>query len=196
MLATPYPTPFSREGWLFEPKWDGYRAICFLHSGRVKFISRNNRDLTQRFPELQVIAKSIKSDAAIIDGEIVALDEDGMPAFNDLRKTNRKTIVVYFAFDLLFENGEDLREHELIKRKATLKNILPRTGRIRYTDHVLTDGWDLFRALKAQQLEGMLAKKIDSIYVAGRSRNWLKIKTEFGREEQQRRSEAWDNRKR
>ena len=163
---------------MFEPKWDGYRAICFLHGGRVKFISRNNRDLTQRFPELQGIGKSIKSDAAIIDGEIVALDENGMPAFNDLRKTTRKSIVAYFAFDLLFENGEDLRNHELIQRKAALKKILPRTGRIRYTDHVLTDGLDLFPAVKAQRMEGMLAKKIDSIYMAGRSNSWLKIKTE------------------
>ena len=77
--------PFSRPGWLFEPKWDGYRAICFLHDGVLRFTSRNQRDLSRRFPELQIIAKSIKASSAIIDGEIVAIDEDGAQCFEQLQ---------------------------------------------------------------------------------------------------------------
>ncbi|HEY9501392.1 MAG TPA: hypothetical protein VIR01_07190 [Pyrinomonadaceae bacterium] len=81
MLATRVGAPFSRPVWLFEPKWDGYRALCFLQNGVVRFISRNQRDITKRFPELQVIAKSIKASSAILDGEIVAVDANGSTVF-------------------------------------------------------------------------------------------------------------------
>jgi bifunctional non-homologous end joining protein LigD len=154
MLATKVGAPFSRQGWLFEPKWDGYRAICFLSDGQVRFVSRNQRDLSERFPELQVIAKSIKASTAIIDGEIVALDENGVQCFEQLQNHRRDCSILYFAFDLLFLDGENLTDVPLIERKARLKRILPKslTGRLRFTDHVVDRGLDLFAALEAQQL--------------------------------------------
>src|SRR5688572_15483154 len=100
MLPTAVKLPFSDPQWLFEPKWDGYRALCFLKDGQVRFISRNRRNLTQRFPELQEISASIKAQTAIIDGEIVALDRSGKPSFDALRYRQRQGAIVFYAFDL------------------------------------------------------------------------------------------------
>jgi bifunctional non-homologous end joining protein LigD len=161
---------------LFEPKWDGYRAICYFGES-VKFISRRQNDLTKRFPELQAI--QIKAESAIIDEEITAIDEKGFPCFDELRRTRRKCAIVFYAFGLLALNGEDLRAIPLRKRKAALKRILPKikTNRIRFTDHVIGEGLTLFAHLKHRNLEGMVAKRIDSKYVGGRTQDWLKIKT-------------------
>jgi bifunctional non-homologous end joining protein LigD len=193
MLATKVGAPFSRVGWVFEPKWDGYRAICFFRDGQVRFTSRNQRDLTKRFPELQSIAKSIKASTAVIDGEIVALDEEGAQCFDQLQNNKRDYAIIYFAFDLTFLDGESLNEVPLLQRKAQLKRILPKSlaGRIRFTDHVVERGLDLFAALEAQKLEGMVAKRSDSLYVPGRSRDWLKVKTRAGQEQMKMRIETW-----
>ena len=112
----------------------------------MRFVSRNQRYLTRRFPELQSIAKSIKAASAILDGEIVAIDEDGAQCFEQLQNHKRDCYILYFAFDLLFLDGESLTEVPLIERKAQLKRILPKsmTGRLRFTDHVLDRGLDLF----------------------------------------------------
>jgi bifunctional non-homologous end joining protein LigD len=193
MLATKVGAPFSRAGWLFEPKWDGYRAICFLRDGQVRFTSRNQRDLTKRFSELQSIAKSIKASTAVIDGEIVALDENGAQCFEQLQNHKRDCAILYFAFDLIFLDGANLTDLSLIERKAYLKRILPKslTGRLRFTDHVIERGKDLFAALEAQQLEGMVAKRADSLYVPGRSKDWLKVKTRAGMDQMRKRIETW-----
>lgn len=193
MLATKVEAPFSRAGWLFEPKWDGYRAICFLRDGQLRFTSRNQRDLTKRFPELQIIAKSIKASTAVIDGEIVALDENGVQCFEQLQNHTADCAILYFAFDLVFVDGENLTDVPLIERKARLKQILPKrlTGRLRFTDHVIERGLDLFAALEAQQLEGMVAKRADSLYVPGRSKDWLKVKTRSGMDQMRKRIETW-----
>jgi bifunctional non-homologous end joining protein LigD len=145
---------------------------------------------------LQSIAKSIKASTAIIDGEIVALDENGVQCFDQLQNHTRDCSIIYFAFDLVFLNGESLTDLSLIERKAQLKRILPKslTGRLRFTDHVLEKGMDLFAALEAQQLEGMVAKRADSWYVFGRSKDWLKVKTRAGREQMNKRIESWGHR--
>jgi bifunctional non-homologous end joining protein LigD len=186
--------PFSNPEWLFEAKWDGYRAICFLQNGAVRFVSRNRRNLNARFPSLQEIAKSIRAVSAVLDGEIVALDQSGMPCFEGLRTRTSECAIVYYAFDLLYFDGHDLTKAPLISRKVALKKILPRrnTGRVRYTDHIVGEGERLFQELDKKQLEGMVAKRADSLYVGGRSRAWLKIKTDAGREEMRKRSEAWN----
>jgi bifunctional non-homologous end joining protein LigD len=196
MLATKVASPFSRAGWLFEPKWDGYRAICFFRDSQVRFVSRNQRDLSRRFPELQTIAKSIKASSAIVDGEIVAIDENGAQCFEQLQNHKRDCFIIYFAFDLLFLNDESLTDVPLIERKARLKQILPKSmvGRLRFTDHVLDRGLDLFAALEAQQLEGMIAKRADSLYIPGRSKEWLKVKTRAGIAQMQKRIESWGHR--
>lgn len=113
--------PFSDPKWLFEPKWDGYRALCYFGEN-VKYISRRKKDLKKRFPELQAV--QVKAESAIIDGEITAIDDHGLPCFNELKRTRRSCAVVFYAFDLLALNGEDLRTLPLLKRKANLKRIL------------------------------------------------------------------------
>lgn len=161
MLPTPVKLPFSDPAWLFEPKWDGYRALCFLKDGKVRFISRNQRNLTQRFPELQEIANLIKAKTAIIDGEIVALDRNAKPSFDALRYRRHRGAVAYYAFDLLFYDGEDVSQYSLVARKPALKRILrkARTGRIRYTEHIDGQGEHLFSELEAIQLEWRILVK-------------------------------------
>ena len=146
--------------------------------------------------ELQIIAKSIKASSAIIDGEIVAIDEDGAQCFEQLQNHRRDCFIIYFAFDFVFLDGESLTGVPLIQRKAHLKRIVPKsmTGRLRFTDHVIEKGLDLFAALEAKQLEGMVAKRADSLYVSGRSKDWLKVKTRVGIEQMQRRIESWGHR--
>ena len=195
MAPTLSRQPFSNPDWLFEPKWDGFRAICFLQDGGVRFVSRNRKSLTERFSDLQRIAKAIRANTAVLDGEIVGLDTDGVPCFDGLRSRNRvgDCVIVFYACDLLHLDGRDLTQTPLISRKAVLKKILPKreTGQVRYTEHVVGEGESLFDELERRQLEGMLAKRCDSIYAGGRTRAWLKIKTTAGREEMGKRSEAW-----
>lgn len=195
MLPTLVKYPFSNPDWLFEPKWDGFRAICFLESGSVRFVSRNKKSLTARFSALQAIAKSIRATTAVLDGELVAVDETGTPRFNLLRAKESVAghVVIYYAFDLLYLDGKDLTTEPAIERKALLKRILPRrqVARLRYTDHVVGDGKAMFAELSRLKLEGMVAKRCDSEYVGGRTRAWLKVKTAAGKEEMLKRSETW-----
>lgn len=187
--------PFSGEAWLFEPKWDGYRAVCYLEDGAVRFVSRNKRSLTEKFPELQSIVKEIRASVAVLDGEIVAIDAEGMPSFDRLRsrKRGRGFAIVFYAFDLIYVDGCNLMDKPLVDRKRALRKLLlkRRIGRIRYTDHVLGEGETFFGELEKRGLEGMVAKRIDSCYRGGRTQAWLKIKTEAGREEMRRRSRSW-----
>jgi bifunctional non-homologous end joining protein LigD len=109
------------------------------------------------------------------------------------RRTVGECAIVYYAFDLLYLDSRDFTRHPLIGRKAALKKILPKrdTGRVRYTEHVVGEGERLFAELEKRELEGMVAKRLDSLYVGSRTRSWLKIKTSTGREEMPKRSEAW-----
>jgi bifunctional non-homologous end joining protein LigD len=193
MLPTPVKLPFSDPEWLFEPKWDGYRALCFFKDGKVRFLSRNKRNLTKRFPELQEISKLIKAQTAIIDGEIVALDRNGRPSFEALRYRQKRGAIAFYAFDLLYFDGEDVSQYPLVARKAALRRILRKglTGRIRYTEHIEEQGERLFRELEAMQIEGMVCKRKNSVYAFTRSRLWLKVKTSTGRAEMQKRIENW-----
>src|ERR1700704_4802394 len=118
MLATLVDDPFSNPEWIFETKWDGFRSICFVKNGKSQFVSRNQIDMTPQYPELAGVAKQIKAKAAILDGEIVALDKDGMPRFQLLqprvgRKSGIEALrgqgqIVYFVFDFLYVDGYDL----------------------------------------------------------------------------------------
>jgi bifunctional non-homologous end joining protein LigD len=141
----------------------GWLANALLCARRqVHLFSRRKNSLNERFPELREIAKVIKAKAALIDGEVVALGEDGLSQFDALRfRRGRKCSIVFYAFDLLHLDGFDLTACPLIKRKALLKRILPKdnTGRIRFTDHVSGIGERLFEKLEALNLEGMVMKR-------------------------------------
>lgn len=190
MLPTARKFPFSDPDWIFEPKWDGYRALGLIEHDSVRFMSRNKKELTRRFPELSTIDKSIKAERAILDGEIVGLDEQDAPCFENLQNRNQ-CFIVYFVFDCLMLNGNDLRNEPLIFRKGLLKRILKKSPRIRYTDHVVREGKELFIAVEKLGLEGIVGKKADSRYVGGRTKEWLKIKTRAGTEVMKKRVETW-----
>jgi bifunctional non-homologous end joining protein LigD len=186
MLATLVDEPFTDPGWLFEVKWDGYRALAFVRDRRVRLVSRNQNDLTAQYPELHDLPSLVRADSAILDGEIVALDEHGRPSFSQMqqragmaggrRHTPKAGIPVqYFAFDLLYLNGYDLMGVDLEARKNLLAEILVRGERVRYSEH-FDDGRQLFDAAKSQKLEGIVAKRRGSLYETRRSREWLKVK--------------------
>ena len=187
MLATSVEEPFDDPEWLFEIKWDGYRAIAFIAKGKVRLVSRNQNDLTAQYPELYNLAASIKAETAILDGEIAALDEDGRSSFSlmqqrtGIRERGRRTAsrrdipVLYFVFDLLYRDGYDLRRLPLERRKTILAEITDVSGNVRYSDH-FPQGKALFDVAKRKGLEGILAKRRDSYYEERRTQAWLKIK--------------------
>jgi bifunctional non-homologous end joining protein LigD len=188
MLATPVDKPFDGAEWLFEIKWDGYRAIAFIEDGKLRLVSRNQNELTQRFPELKDLPKFVHAKSAILDGEVVALDEEGRASFSLMQQrtgfrsggrrgaTKADVPVLYYAFDLLYLDGYDLRKIPLEERKQKLASLLVTGDSVRYSDHYEKQGKALFEMARAKGLEGILAKKRDSIYLERRSSEWLKIK--------------------
>ena len=188
MLATPADKAFDNPDWLFEIKWDGYRAIAFVEDWRVRLVSRTQNDLTAQFSELGSLPQFVKAQRAILDGEIVALDEEGRPSFSLMqqrtgfqagkrRLPRREGVpVIYYAFDLLYLDGLDLRRVALEQRKQLLQERIVAGGVIQFSDHYAEKGLDLFEAAKQRGLEGILAKKRRSVYEEKRSRDWLKIK--------------------
>lgn len=188
MLATPVSEPFDGPDWLFEIKWDGYRAVAFIEAGKVRLVSRNQNDLTPRYPELKDLPEFVKAKQAILDGEVVALDEQGRASFSlmqqrtGFRPGGRKAAakadvpVLYYAFDLLYLDGYDLRRVPIQERKRQLASLLVVGDSLRYSDHYEQQGRALFEIARQKGLEGILAKKRDSPYQECRSREWLKIK--------------------
>src|SRR6266850_2608825 len=150
MLATLVNDPFSNPEWIFETKWDGFRSICFVKNGESRFVSRNQIDMTPQYPELAGVAKQIDAKEAILDGEIVALDQDGRPRFQLLQpRVGRKSgiealrgqgYIVYYVFDLLYVDGNDLMPCPVVERKEVLEQILKPAGFIKLSEHVLGDG--------------------------------------------------------
>jgi bifunctional non-homologous end joining protein LigD len=189
MLATSIEEPFDSPEWFFEIKWDGYRAIAFVEKGTVRLVSRNQNDLTGQYADLHDMAQFVDAKTAILDGEVIALDEQGRSSFSlmqqrtGFRDRNRRVAprrdisVLYYAFDLLYLDGYDLRRVTLEDRKATLTSILTKPNdTIRYSEQFVGEGKALFDAARKQGFEGILAKRRDCPYEERRSRNWLKIK--------------------
>lgn len=187
MLATSVDQPFDDPEWLFEIKWDGYRAVAFIAQGKVRLVSRNQNDLTAQYPELQGVPSFIKAETAILDGEIAALDEQGRSSFSlmqqrtGIRQGGRRAAprqnipVLYYLFDLLYLDGYDLRRVSLEERKELLAKIISLHGPVRYSDH-FSQGKALFDVARQKGLEGILAKRRNSVYEERRTREWLKIK--------------------
>ena len=182
MLATLVDEPFDNDDWLFEIKWDGYRAIAFIEGDRLRLVSRNQNDLTKAYPELQEIPQHVRARTAILDGEIVALDEQGRPSFGlmqqrtgvgeggrRIRRTRDDIPVVYYVFDLLYLDGYNLMRVELEKRKELLASILAPSDCLRFSDHYVGRGIDLFQAAAERGLEGIVAKQRRSCYEPKRS---------------------------
>ena len=178
MLSTAVKKPFDNPDWIFEVKWDGYRAIAQVSNKQALLYSRNQNSLTNRFSPIAVSLEKLGFDA-VFDGEVVALDKAGLPDFQMLQDYKKYPggRLVYYVFDILYYRGRDLTKLPLIKRKELLKKILPASGNIRVSDHVWKDGVAFFKAVKKKGLEGIVAKNSKSPYVPGeRSPHWLKIK--------------------
>lgn len=180
MLASSLTEPFTDAAWLFEIKWDGYRALSYLNEGNVAIRSRNNLSFDDKFFPVHKALKNWPVNA-VVDGEVVVLDEEGKPDFGNLQQWQRtgEGQLFYYLFDLLWLDGIDFTHEPLHKRKEILKQIMPDEGIIRYSDAIEEYGTQFFTAAKQGQLEGIVAKEKNSIYLPGyRTANWYKIKIE------------------
>jgi bifunctional non-homologous end joining protein LigD len=178
MLASIAKSPFDDKDWLFEIKWDGYRAIAEWKKEKLKFYSRNGIDFTERYPSIVQALKKIKHDV-IIDGEIVLMNEKNLPDFQKLQhyENHLNYPLLFYAFDMLELDGKDMKELPLTDRKKILKKLLNNNKTIRYCDHIDTNGIAFLETAKKQGLEGIIAKRKDSVYSPGiRSKDWIKIK--------------------
>jgi len=187
MLATLSDRIFSGANWLFEIKWDGVRALAWIEDGKLTLRARSGSDITSQYPELHGLPAAFSGQQGILDGEIAVLDSRGRSDFgklqermhvgNPCQKLIAQCPVVYFAFDLVYCDGYDLRMVRLLQRKQLLQRLLHNSETIRYSDHQLEKGKELFALAKQNELEGIIAKRMDSRYVSERSANWLKLKT-------------------
>lgn len=178
MLAIPAEEPFNDENWLFEIKWDGYRALAGINDGEVNLYSRRNNSFNKKFPSIVSSLKSLNKEM-ILDGEIVVLNKDGRADFHSLQNYNKTEGggLVYFVFDILYYDGKILTSLPLIDRKEILKNVLPDLPDVRYNDHILKEGKAFYNLAKAKKLEGIIAKNTLSRYLMNkRSGEWLKLK--------------------
>lgn len=180
MLAKEAPTPFSDEEWIYEIKWDGYRAIAEVEGVDVKLYSRNGNTFNASYPIVVDALKKLKLNA-ILDGEIVVMDENGRSNFQLLQYygTDDEVAIEYRVFDLLSLNGKETTGLTLLQRKELLKKLLSKkkSDIVKYSDHISTKGIDFFNATLKEDLEGIMAKKADSLYSPGvRTTEWLKIK--------------------
>jgi bifunctional non-homologous end joining protein LigD len=190
MLAETREAPFSREGWVYEIKYDGYRMLAGRESGDAMLLTRNANDATQTFPEVTRAVRALPYDGLVLDGEVVCLDDAGRPSFDRLQKRGRLTRpaeirraavdypATYFVFDLLGFVGFDLRSLPLLARKSLLQRVLPEAGALKYTDHIERDGEAFYEGLMRLKLEGMVAKKAGAPYRAGRSAEWIKVRAD------------------
>ena len=188
MLATVREEPFTKEGWVFEIKYDGYRLIANQAEGEPVLWSRNGNDITATFPDIARAVRGLPYDRVVLDGEVVVHDEAGLPSFSLLQRRGRlqrssaiaraalDLPAVFYAFDLLAFGGLDLRDLPLLARKALLREVLPTVGPVRFSDHIATQGEAMYKQITAMRLEGLVAKKADSRYRSGRSTSWYKIR--------------------
>jgi bifunctional non-homologous end joining protein LigD len=190
MLAESQNEAFTRDDWIFELKLDGYRLIAGKQHGEARLITRNGNDYTDVFPEIARAIKALPLDNFILDGEVVCLDAEGIPRFSRLQQRGRLTSPVdikraavelpatYYAFDLLAVGDLDLRSLALLKRKEFLREVVPKLGPVRALDHIVREGEAFLAQVAKLGLEGIIAKKADAPYRAGRTDKWIKIKTE------------------
>ena len=179
MLATLVDKPFDEPGWLYEIKWDGYKAVAMINRGKVDLISTNNKSFNDKFyPVVDALKKWDIN--AVIDGEVVVLNDKGIANFGALQnwRSEADGSLFYYVFDIMWLNGYDLKHLPLTRRKEILKETLPVENIIRLSESFDTTATEFLESVSALGLEGIMAKKEDSIYVEGdRTREWLKIKS-------------------
>jgi bifunctional non-homologous end joining protein LigD len=179
MLATLVAEPFHDPDWIYEVKWDGYRSLAYVNKGKVTLSSRNNKPFTEKYYPITAAMKGWTVDA-VLDGEILVIEKDGKANFSALQnwRSEADGHLVYYIFDLLWYEGKNIMELPLSERQAILKEILPTNDdNIRLSQVFTVNGLEFFEAAKKMGLEGIMAKRRDSTYIAdNRSKDWLKIK--------------------
>ena len=181
--------PFSADGWIFEIEYDGFRLLAGRTAGRPRLRYRSGVDATSSFPEIAAALARLPGREVALDGEVVVLGDDGRPRFQrlqrrcqargaDVDRAAAADPATLFAFDCLVDRGRDLRARPLRERKERLRALLAGQSEIRYVDHVERDGLALYEEARGLGLEGIVAKRDDAPYAAGRSRDWRKIRIE------------------
>ncbi|CAN5893517.1 DNA ligase D [soil metagenome] len=190
MLAEPADSAFTRDDWVFELKLDGYRLLASKQRGEVLLLTRNGNDYTAVFPEVARALKALPLDDFIIDGEVVVLDPQGRPSFSLLQRRGRlsspieirhatvELAATFYVFDFIAYEAYDLRTLPLVQRKTLLLDAFAKLGVVRTLDHIAREGERFLEQVEALGLEGIIAKKADAPYRAGRSDKWLKLKTD------------------
>jgi bifunctional non-homologous end joining protein LigD len=180
MLATLVDKPFDEPGWSYEIKWDGYRAIAYIRNHKVELISRNNKPFNEKFYPIVQELKGWEVNC-VLDGEVIVVNDEGLSDFGALQnwRSEADGHLVYYVFDILWNDGISLLDYPLVERRKILQSIVPPEGLIRMSDEVKANGIQLFDVAATMGLEGIIAKKTESRYLPGtRSKEWLKIKTE------------------
>jgi bifunctional non-homologous end joining protein LigD len=189
MLAQLVKEPPASDGWLFEIKWDGVRALAHISQGRLILRSRRGDDITTQYPELCDLTQHVKAESAVLDGEIIVADEEGRPRFeliqprimargtHSIARMASQSPARFVAFDLLYRNGRDLRTLPLRTRKQELADLVEPYALFQVSQNFEVSGQGLLQAAQAQGLEGIMAKRAESHYVSARSDDWRKIKT-------------------
>ncbi len=190
MLAETQEGAFTKPGWVFELKLDGYRILAAKEKGEARLWSRNQHDLTATFPEVARALAALPFESLLIDGEVVCHDERGLPSFSRLQQRGRLTKplevrraaignpAMFYGFDLVAALGYDVRHLPLTSRKELLKSVLPAAGALKYLDHIETDGESFYAQVERMGLEGIVAKRADSPYRSRRSADWVKIRAD------------------
>jgi bifunctional non-homologous end joining protein LigD len=185
-LATLVAEPPAGDEWLHEIKFDGYRMLCRRDGDRVTIISRTGLDWTAKFPSLVTALKKLPAERLLLDGEVVVLDPQGRSNFQALQNALRlHRSVVYYAFDLLYQDGYDLTQVPLVDRKGALQKLLsqqPKQGSLQYSDHLAGSAQEFHEYACSQGLEGIISKRANAVYSPGRSSSWLKCKCRLGQE--------------
>jgi bifunctional non-homologous end joining protein LigD len=168
-----FDAPFEHPDWIFEPKLDGFRAVAYVEGGACRLVSRNRNAFKTFEPLAQAIGQELSGRSAILDGEIVRPGPDGRPMFYELMR--RRGPFCFYAFDLLWLDGTDLRDRPLLERKSLLRKLVPRHPKsVLYVEHVAT-GTDLFRVICERDMEGIVAKQANARYTP-EATTWVKIK--------------------
>ena len=190
MLAESREEPFNKKGWVFELKLDGYRMRVGREDGAARILTRNDNDATATFPEVAKAVAALPYEGLVFDGEIVVHDEQGRPSFQrlqnraglsrtpEIRRAMVATPATFYVFDLLAFEDFDLRGLPLEERKEVLQRVLPAAGPLKYSEHIPEKGEALYQHVLAIGLEGIVAKKADSPYRAGRSPHWIKVRAD------------------
>jgi len=191
-LATLTKDRFSDPSWIFERKLDGERCLAFADGGGVRLMTRNDHDITSTFPEIaEALAAQRLGDGFVVDGEIVAIDkgetkfellQHRLGVINPSKDLLAQTPAYYYLFDVLWAGGRDTRPLPLLERKPILRGLLSFDDPLRYTEHRDTEGEAYYREACANGWEGLIAKRADSRYRAGRTKDWLKFKCLSGQE--------------